>query len=450
MKYLTDALSRMHAAGRAPLGDRLGSSVDAAKELAELHRVVAKLGADARCTTEESPATIALAKALWAESSGDLERLSSRHVRALCSDVGVATSPAFVEALAGNAEFPERRRWIEGLIASYFGGWRPTQAVALESLLQKVVKAFVGKSPRIALCKSVAEELFSPKAAKWLGSLVVSKRRPWEAVLEDWAVDRAGKLGAEAANASVDAWLSWFAAERGKWPASEGQTELNFLFKTVLAPEIITHEQLSKAISRVILWPSIENHEELVESVRAFVLKHPHLGDPRHRRSNWNECDPAAYTKVRAWFSRFDLEFFFKSVIREDPHKRKSFWLEYIDKVEMSNVALCAADALRLRARTPERLRYSQAEGTSTVSAFIMRFPGSSAILVEFSQPGNALYCHDAAKFDKYVRDGITQLKLHISHDLKHQLAMEWKVVHREGWQNEVRNLLATMGIRPQ
>jgi hypothetical protein len=320
----------------------------------------------------------------------------------------------------------------------------------MESLLQRAVKAFQGKSPRIALCKPVADQLFSPKAAKWLGSHVVSKRKRWEAVLEDWSVDRAGRLGGEAANASVDTWLSLFEGNSGTWPAGKAKTELEFLFKTVLAPQIISHQQLSKAMSAVILWPSIERHEELQEGIRAFVLNHPHLGDPRHRQANYSEFDPAAYIKVRAWFSRFDLEFFFKFVIRDDPHKRKAFWLDYIDRVEVSNVALCDADIFRLRAGRAERPRYSRAVGASNVSAFIMRFPRSSAILVEFSQPGNALYCHDAGKFDKHVKGGIGQPLLHISYDLKNVMTRQWRVVHREAWQYEVRNLLASMGIRPR
>jgi hypothetical protein len=449
MKHVGAALLRLQATVRAPFGDKLNRSVDPREELGELHRQIAELGTRARGTNGQSPATLALAKALWAHWPGDLEKLAGRHIRALCSDMEVATSPAFVKALVQSPEFMDRRRWIEGMIASYFGAWRPASAPAIESLLMKAVTAFAGKSPRIALCRPVAKELFSPLAAKWLGSRVVAQRKRWEAVLEEWSVDRAGRLGAEAANASVDAWLSWFGGARETWSESKGKVELEFLLKTVLAPGIITQRQLSKGMSGVILWPSIETHEALVERVRAFVLTHPRLGDPRHKSSNYSEFEPAAYRKVRAWFSRYDLEFFFRFVIRDDPHKRKAFWLDYIDKVEVSNVALCDADINRLKARTEERPPYSRAVGSSTVSAFVMRFPNSAAILVEFSQPGNALYCHDAAQFDKYVKAGIMQHTLHISYELKHTMSRKWRVVHREGWQHEVRNRLASMGIRP-
>ena len=94
----------------------------------------------------------------------------------------------------------------------------------------------------------------------------------------------------------------------------------------------------------------------------------------------------------------------------------------------MSNVALCESDIQRLKASTGERPRYSRAVGASNVSAFLMKFPGTSAIFVEFSQPGNALYWHDAAKFEKRAKGGITQSTLHISEDLKNQGTMRDKI----------------------
>ena len=78
-----------------------------------------------------------------------------------------------------------------------------------------------------------------------------------------------------------------------------------------------------------------------------------------------------------------------------------------------------------------------------------MRFPGSSVVLVEFSQPGNALYCHFAGKFQESVKGGISQRTLHIRDELKNRDTMKWKVVHRDGWQHDVRNRLASLGIRP-
>lgn len=449
MKQLADALSRLGAAARAPLGDSLASPVDAERELEGFRRAVDVLAARARKTSKASAATIELARVAWARAPGDLGGLSWRHIRALCSDAEVATSRAFVGALAKNRDLPERRRWIEGLIASYIARWRPDSAETMEPLLRRLVKEFAGKSPRIEKCKPLVDDIFSAKAAKALGARVVRQRQRWEDVLIEWGVDRAGSLGEAVANASVDEWIVWFKGSRSGWGAN-GMVQLNFLFEVVLAPKIVSHTQLSKAIGELALWPAIDKLDDLVEATRAFVLKHPRLGDPRHKASNWSEFDPEAFRKIRAWFSRYDLEFFFKFVIREDPHQRKKFWLEYIDKVEGdSNVALCDLDAERVRAHTREPLRFSRAIGAGNVSAFIMRFPGSSVVIVEFSQPGNALYCHFGGKFQENVKGGISQRTLHIRDELKNQYTMKWKVIHREGWQYDVRNRLASLGIRP-
>lgn len=449
MKRLVDALSRLEATARAPLGHRLANTVDPETELEGLLRSAVLLSRGRAPHSPLSQATVELARRAWAEANGDVGTLPGRYVRALCSDPDVATTRGFVDALRSSSLLHGKRRWIEGMIASYFARWRPPSATSFEALLTQAVTTFDGKSSRIAICKPVAEQLFSARAARVIGSRILKDRKRWETVLAEWGVERASSLGEAVANAAVDEWIAWFKDARASW-AKNGRLQLSFLFEVVLAPGILSHGQLSKAISELVLWPAIEKDEELVEVVRSSVLKHPGLGDPRHKPANWAECDPEAYRRIRAWFSRYDLEFFFKFVIRDDPHKRKAFWLDYIDKVEGdSRVALCELDAQRVRAHTREKLRYSKVVGSTSVSAFMMRFPGSSVVLVEFSQPGNALFCHDGKKFNEVVRGGINQPALHIGDDLKNKHSMKWRVVHRDGWQFEVRNKLALLGIRP-
>lgn len=449
MKGLASALSRMQATAIAPFGDRLDRPVDVEFELAELIETAEQLAASGTRKRKFSSATIVLAKARWAVSQGSLEGLTKRQVRALCADVEISVSRSFVAALALSKEFPGQRRWIESVIANYFNAWRPVDPEALESLLQGGVRGFKGKSTRISQCRPVANELFSSQSAAWLGEQIVRKRQAWVLVLQEWGVERSGRLAEATVNASVDAWLKVFANAGGTWNSFKSQSELRFVLETLLEPQVVTSAQFGRAISQVVLWPALDRDEELVELVRAYVLKNPRLGDPRHRPGNWSLCDPAAVRKARAWFARYDLEFFFKFVIRDDPHQRKRFWLDYIDKVEMSNVALCETDVQRLRASTAQRPRYSRAVGGGNVSAFLMKFPGSSAIFVEFSQPGNALYWHDGARFEQHVKGGITQPYLDISDELKSKLTMRDRISHFGGWQAKVRNVLATLGIHP-
>src|SRR5258708_6502461 len=144
MKQVAHALARMKVAASASFGDKLGTPVDTETELRELKSRISSLGAKNTRGARQSPTIVKSAMDSWAGSGGDLQSLTSRQVRALCTVAEVATSPRFVAGLEQHEEFPARRRWIEGLIGSYFSAWRPPEAPALEALLQRGIKGFDG------------------------------------------------------------------------------------------------------------------------------------------------------------------------------------------------------------------------------------------------------------------------------------------------------------------
>jgi fermentation-respiration switch protein FrsA (DUF1100 family) len=146
--------------------------------------------------------------------------------------------------------------------------------------------------------------------------------------------------------------------------------------------------------------------------------------------------------------------FFFDFVIpdRRDPHDRKAFWLQYLDLVEDSRVALSSSDRYRLRAQTTGPLTYANITDSMEVSAFLMRFRGKEEIVVvEFSRTGNAVYIHAASEFARVLGSlRGTEFRISSDHGLKHFSRLQ-KFNHmqpNEKWQREVRNFLAAMGVR--
>jgi hypothetical protein len=146
-------------------------------------------------------------------------------------------------------------------------------------------------------------------------------------------------------------------------------------------------------------------------------------------------------------------------VIRDDPHGRKDFWLQYIEQVEDFNVALCDDDARRLRSstRANERLSYWPVAGASDVSAFLMRFRGAQGLVfVEFSKSGNALYVHNAETFEQRVgglrpyidNRTVVPRAFHLQNDLKHRTRLDKQPHHVSTWRAKVTERLQRLGVR--
>jgi hypothetical protein len=156
-----------------------------------------------------------------------------------------------------------------------------------------------------------------------------------------------------------------------------------------------------------------------------------------------------ASQKVRSWLAQRDIVFFFDFVLpdRRDEHRRKDFWLQYVDKVQESQVALCPEDRFRLKAEVKEQMAYTNIRDNK-VSAFLMRFSGHPDIVaVEFSQSGNAVYFYDANVFRTAV-GSFQQLSFRVT-ELKHHSHIDKFTHYPPGvWQQRVRSFLASRGIR--
>lgn len=449
MTTISQALDRMRAAASAPITNEfLTASSD--QLLRPLIRGVEELEAAARTDWKPSRSSRESAVRAWELSDGRVGALTTQQVGVLCWDPDRATDPRFVSGLASVPELGERRRSIEGLIASYLARWRTMeQPDALERLLQRAVHGFHGRSARISMYEAAGPKVFSGSAPQWLAESIVWERQAIDATLNHWRIEQASALAQATANASVAEWTRRFAARRHGLSASAVDDLFNQLTEDLLSSTLIPPTALASAMSAMILCDQVESDERLRDRVRGYLLADRRFGDPRlPNRPIWDLCEPAARQRAVGWLAREDLIFFFQFVIESDPHGRRDFWLRYIENATDAYVALSADDERRLRAQVKDRPRHARVVAGNT-SAFLMRFPGRpiDLLCVEFSTTGNALYVYDAHEFinrNKSIREGTFNL----NSQLKHSTAIT-RVSHMTNWRRNVQDLLARYGVRP-
>jgi hypothetical protein len=455
-RRLQDTLGQARARAEAPIDSYLAQGVDVERELAPLREAIAKLKARARQQVPVRPSTLRMAVAKWDGGPGTLDAFTAREIRALCGESRIATSPAFVRAIEGRGDLWERRTWLESLIAQYAAVWRSMDTPdALERILADAVRRFSGRSARIGRWKAAPNQLFSPGAADWLAEEVVTAHGSTLAACDSWEIAPGSGLGKAVLNAAVGRWAQKIGRMGTALSAPTALAEFEFLRSELLVSKLVAPQAAGQAISAIVLTPSMEPGGQLQERVQAYVLESDRFGDPRlpANSPNWGFCEQAARDRVASWFSKQDLDFFFKVAMPEhqDVHGRRRFWERYLPSIVDCVVMLSPLDHHRLRSRTPERLQYGHTTGTNDVSAFAMRFRGATELLmIEFSQPGNALYVHDAGGFDQFVGSLRSRRHTaHVSRHLKNLNSYLAKFSHHQNWQHAVSQFLYQHGIRP-
>lgn len=252
---------------------------------------------------------------------------------------------------------------------------------------------------------------------------------------------------------------------------SRGRVDLvGYLMDHILAWQSWPIDEFKEEVSSTILHKAADN-ESLRERLVPFVLKHPHLGDPRlnAKRRNWEGID-AARQRLRQWLSREDIEFFFRHVLpqKDDPHGRRPFWLRYVDRLVESRPFLNDEAYRRLDAeirRRPDEFGHI-GRLDSTTSAFVLVF--DHVTVVEFSATGNACYVYKRGLASKYIGDLYDKTRFRVS-DLKQTHLPEAKqlygrpgrvevggfdktwdkpgvqacrIVHRDGWEHVMAAIL--------
>lgn len=453
---LTETLDRLSAATVVRLGGTLDEPVDVGALLSPFAEVVERIRARLERPDREIPqASLAAAREAWNLRGPDLSALGDRNVRILCADDQTATTREFVGALTASGQLERKRRWLGALIGSYFHAWRRIEdPERLEHLLRTSVGNVLTHSRRFQNLKKNARAVFSAEASRKLGEYVARNRTSVDAAIQLVGASRTGGLGREIAGEALKAGVDRFLHDCATTSDAQVCVEFEYVHRELLSNEQVNRDALGVAIDRLVLWTRTGQLDTYRQALEDAIISHPRLGDPRllANRSNWDTCARARDAVIR-WMSRRDLAFFFDFVMdqTEDPHGRKKFWSRYIDQVVDCTVALSPFDAYRLQVQVRERIAHANVTSTRDVSAFLMRFPGTDLIVVEFSRPGNALYIHDGRRFLERVPNGIRALSFDLRDDLKGS-SMEETFVHHQmpPWTIEVADFLRRHGIRPR
>ncbi|WP_439643606.1 EH signature domain-containing protein [Gemmatimonas sp.] len=449
-------MKRLRLAAAMPMTGSLDHPLDPYQEIDGLRAGVEKIASlrANRPLRRATQSTIIAAMARWAECRPDVAALGARYIRALCAHAPMLEDEKFLLGISNHPEFPRRRRWLESLMGLYEGAWRPARhAEQIERMLNDALQRDEAQSARLDAIRPVASRYLSPNAAAFLSGEAVDQRIPIADVLARYGVPADTGLARAVANTAIRVWV----AQLCKYIAlsSKARALLEYGLSDLANSLAIDPGLLAEAIGRVIAWVPDED-EKTVAFVRDWLLDHPRFGDPRlpANQPKWAVMAAGPRERMIRWLAKGDLLFFFDFVMPRgrNPHGRKEFWLQYIDLVEDSAVALSPVDIARLRLSVTETLRYARADSTSgEVSAFIMRFGGKSKFVVaEFSQTGNAAYIHDAERFETLV-GGMRARRYYVAttpNGLKSQTAMITKYSHLEGWEIRVHDELRHLGLR--
>jgi hypothetical protein len=272
-----------------------------------------------------------------------------------------------------------------------------------------------------------------------LGRWISAELREIGEAAKHWSVDAQSEFFVGAlSTALADARESWASAARNReyigetllpwegWPVSQ--------FREILSDCIVDQDAARPEIQAILT---------------KFIRIDQRVGDPRlpANHVNWLGMAAKARQRVIEWLSRADIGFFFDHAFprQSDRHRRKSFWLRYVQQVRMSRPLLNPEDRSLLRNADLSGASFGNLSGTS--SAFVLDF--GALCVIEFNRVG-ACYVFPRTAAEQIVQDLWTaELR---EADLKRRELLPdetYRVVHRPGWEDKLQRLLAIHGVRP-
>lgn len=343
--------------------------------------------------------------------SGDRQELELRAVRFLCWEPKVASDPRFCDYL-DRAHIALGSRALLGLVRTCHQRWSPelAQGPVSASLRQRLTK-FAGSNRVVNKWRDNVRLIAGVDAPRLFAAQIVNESVPPAivGVCAQWAIPEHSAFISEVVHAASD-----LCGER-----LNGSRHLASYLLTELLPWLDRWEigEFKKLLSAWILSSHAERMEELREGLKRLALNR--LGDPRLpiNTKAWFGVQEAARSRLLQWLSRADIVFFFDHVLPKgrDPHRRKQFWLEYVNRVKRSRPLLNYDDRTRLMT-LPAQVRdkighYGKIEGLT--SAFLLDF--GNLLVIEFSAAGNACYVYDRATGSRLIPDFWTDSPFYVN-----------------------------------
>lgn len=441
------ALKSIEAIPRDISRSRLASPMDPDIVLRRLNSTVAELKNAVASLRPPDTGKIERLVRRYREAGNSLAGFRPYEIRTMTWNNDLLADDKFRYQLAEYVRTGEVKPSILVLSKAYFNNWgNHVQPEIFEQILRVVAIAQSGVIPLLGLYKNHAGSIFSCRADSFLRERIFSsKEMSVSAALSEWDIPPTSPL----AKAVIDSFTEFFLKEY----SAGNQWILDHLYSALALPAAST-KTLQMATERLILNNRIEKLDGARKKLEEFVVGNNRLGDPRlqHNIPNWVGIDPAAQRKFKSWRTAKDLVFFFENVLPEglDRNGRKQFWLEYVDQVEDSIVALCSNDEARLELTLKqERIDYRKVTGIQDISCFVMRFrnSGQDFVVAEFSENGRVRFF----SFDTFVKNvrSIERNEFAIS-ELKAKAGLLCDFPHLRSWQWKAQNALAQLGVRPR
>jgi hypothetical protein len=444
------ALQRLQAQP-ITLRDRLLSHpIDPQVELRALIRTADSLSSKSRTFLPADEQESNLLRNRCRQVEYDLSQFSKREVRILSRDEQTVLSVRFLRSVLDSVLQDSIKLRVEPLITIYFNHWRTMdEPQAIELLISLLLQKSSSSNPLIRRYRAESVQLFSPLSDTFLAREALIRREQVSLVLDRRGIGITTKLGLAANAAAIKEWLRDLNRAHHE---PDALASLQFLVDKLLTSNVLDIPSFHSAVAAAVLSRWSDQSDLFRGRLLSFVMHDRRLGDPRLPRNapNWASVASAASQKVRSWLAQRDIVFFFDFVLpdQRDPHGRKDFWLQYVNQIQESQVALCPEDRYRLKSQVKEQMAYTNIRDNK-VSAFLMRFNGPpDTVAVEFSQKGNAVYFYDANVFKTAV-GSFQQVSFRVT-ELKHHSHLAKFTHYPPGeWQRRVRSYLASRGIRP-
>jgi hypothetical protein len=405
----------------------------------ELQAVVAALaqGRPARVTLCPEEHRVAWKKVL----SGGQGSLSLGSIRFLVWEPAVVLDPRFHRYM-DRQNYSLGARGLQGLVRACHLHW-PTvmkDGTILEDARRRLL-SYRGPNRIVRRWQDNVEMVLDPHGPSALGSWMITGLHSPGDTAAEWSIDSTSAFYLEAIKMAL-------IVARTRW---RDEAEIAaFVCHEILSWNGWPVEHLKREIAECVLHADAWS-DNVNDRLKALVLSHPNLGDPRlpANQKNWLGVRIQAKQRVIEWLSKADIVFFFDHAFPRggDPHRRKPFWLKYVSRVVMSRPLLCRDDAMRLRTHQgkdhDEVGNYGEVDGFNSV--FLMSFGDICA--VEFSHIG-ACYLYTRRNMERVLPDFWAR-DFFSERNLRRRDACVARIVHRRGWEVELQNTLSRLGVRP-
>lgn len=389
----------------------------------------------------------------------DYTNVSKKELRILCGVPEVVRAQEFINFIY---EFQQKNplssRMTRALVQSYHCLWNNQQySEHLEVLLLRLLNDFDGKNNAIHTWKSHLSKIVGVSAPDNLAEEVIESLIEPDKLCEKYFLFSENTAFFKEILRSIAVNLSNNISNSIHYD----KRYWDYLFQNILKHNHLYKDYESIVNVFTVLIEFLDKKtqfqdREIAEGlIKDFLLTHEDFKDPRLNTGKWhyfeqNDAGKRAKEILMSWLSKEDIAFFFEFIIKNDPHGRKPFWLDYLNKIKGSRVIIGDNDQSihwsKLQELKNKGRDFAYGERIKDTSAFLLDF--GEYIVVEFSARGNACYMYESKVFINIFKNfykSTFDMK-----DLKDPTLDKaiYREVHNGNWQWRLRQQLAGMGIR--